>query len=150
MKTKKILILLVIVFLLISFYFLVKKENQKKDILSNTSTRYRDLKDRPIFPGSFEDYGVSKLAMADSRKVVLFFNASWCPTCSQFVEEIKKLKVPDNVLILSVDYDKYQNLREKYKVTYQHTFIEVDYDGKELFRWSGGGILRLKKELGIE
>ena len=31
--------------------------------------------------GSYEPYSVGKLAYADGGDVVLFFRASWCPTC---------------------------------------------------------------------
>lgn len=151
MKSKQIFFIFIAILLLVLFfYFLSKNENQRRSILNSIRDKYEDRKDMPVFAGSFEEYNDEKLSLANSMKVVLFFNASWCPTCSQFVDEIKELKVPDNVLILSVDYDKNQNLRQKYKVAYQHTFVEVDQDGKEMYRWSGGGIDRLKKELGIE
>lgn len=47
-------------------------------------------------------------------------------------EDIKSQGVPDGVTILKVDYDTNQPLRQKYGVTLQTTFVEVDADGNEL------------------
>lgn len=143
----KFLIIFAVVFLVA--FLLNQKEVEKKNLALDVN-KYVDLIDAPVFSGSFEEYEESKMSLADSRKVILFFNASWCATCSEFLEEIKNVKIPDNVLILSIDYDKNTELRKKYKIAFQHTFVEVNKTGQEIYRWSGGGIDRLKKELNIK
>ena len=40
--------------------------------------------------------------------------------------------VPDGITILVVDYDTRQDLRERYGVTLQTTFVEVDSSGAAL------------------
>lgn len=151
MKTKNIGIIIVIFFIVFAIaFFINQKEITKKKNILDIKEKYTDRKDLPIFDGSFEEYEETKLMFASSRKVILFFNASWCPTCSEFVDEVRRVEIPDNVLILSVDYDTNPGLKQKYKITYQHTFIEVNEKGEELYRWSGGGLERLKKELKIE
>jgi thioredoxin 1 len=79
---------------------------------------------------------------ASTQKRVLFFAASWCPSCraadKNFNENLKK--IPENVMIFKTDYDTETALKTKYKITYQHTFVYVDAKGAELKKWSGGGI----------
>ena len=91
----------------------------------------------------FHDFTDLKSAamMADSKPTVLFFYATWCPTCKTTAEELKaspgKL---DGVNLLIVDYDNSDDLQMKYGVTYQHTFVLIDSDGEALDTWNGGGI----------
>jgi thiol-disulfide isomerase/thioredoxin len=89
--------------------------------------------------GSYEVYDASKLAMADHGKVVLFFRATWCPTCKALDADIKAhlSDIPSGVTILDVDYDKYNDLKQKYGVTMQHTMVQVDSKGNMLNKWSG-------------
>lgn len=92
-------------------------------------------------PGSYQIYDSAKLALADSgADVVLFFNAKWCPICRGVESELQSSKIPDGLIILSVDYDTYNDLKKKYGVTYQHTFVQVDARGNLIAKWSGGGL----------
>lgn len=93
--------------------------------------------------GVYEMYDESKLAMAESGKVVLFFKASWCPTCRTLDADIKASlgDIPAGVTILEVDYDKSADLKQKYGVTMQHTLVQVDKDGNQIIKWSGGNTL---------
>jgi thioredoxin 1 len=89
--------------------------------------------------GSYEAYAPEKLAQAETGDVVLFFSASWCPTCRALNNDIEKNRtaIPANVTILQVDYDKETALRQKYGVTRQHTMVQVAADGSEIEQWSG-------------
>jgi thiol-disulfide isomerase/thioredoxin len=93
--------------------------------------------------GSYEPYDASKLAMAKDGRVVLFFRASWCPTCRTLDADIKKniSAIPAGVTILDVDYDRYTDLRKRYGITTQHTLVQVDADGEELGKWVGSATL---------
>ena len=93
--------------------------------------------------GSFEVYAPEKLAKADSGKVVLYFRAAWCPTCKALDANIRANldKIPAGVTILDVDYDKYNDLKKKYNVTYQHTLVQVDASGNQIKKWSGSPTL---------
>ncbi len=72
-------------------------------------------------------------------KVVLFFNAAWCSTCQQARENIEANldEIPKDLVIVVVDFDDSIELRKKYSVTVQHTFIEIDSSGEPLGKWSG-------------
>ncbi len=101
--------------------------------------------------GLYVDYTPLLLAQQQQagNKVVLYFTASWCPFCKAankaFLEKIDQ--IPENVSILKVDYDQEVELKQKYSVTYQHTFVQVDAQGNEVTRWSGGDVENLKKYL---
>src|SRR3989338_2109218 len=76
--------------------------------------------------GSYEAYAPEKLAKANSGDVVLFFRASWCPTCKAVDADIRAnfSAIPGGLTILDVDYDNSSALKQKYGVTYQHTFVQ--------------------------
>jgi len=89
--------------------------------------------------GSYEAYDSSKLAYAKDGDVVLFFNASWCPTCRALDKDIKQniSSIPSGVTILNVNYDNSTDLKKKYGVTYQHTLVQVDANGNMITKWTG-------------
>lgn len=94
--------------------------------------------------GSYEAYSSEKVAAASAtHDVVLFFRASWCPTCRTVDADIKAnlSKIPSDLSILDVNYDNSTMLKQKYGVTYQHTFVQVDKDGNFIKKWSGSATL---------
>lgn len=86
----------------------------------------------------YESFVTSGDKYSDS-KVVLFFNAVWCSTCQQARENIEASigEIPEDLVIVVVDFDSSIELRKKYGVTVQHTFIEIDSAGEPLGKWSG-------------
>ncbi len=93
--------------------------------------------------GSYEEYSAEKIAMAATGDVVLFFHASWCPTCRALNGDIESNidTIPAGVTILKTDYDAESDLKKKYGVTIQHTLVQVDQDGALIKKWSGGSKL---------
>ena len=90
--------------------------------------------------GMYEAYTPEKVSLASPEQdTVLFFKANWCPTCRAVDADIKAnlSSVPSNLAILDVDYDNSSSLKQKYGVTYQHTFVQVDADGSLIKKWSG-------------
>lgn len=94
-------------------------------------------------PGTYETYDPAKLARADEGTVVLFFHATWCPTCRAFKSDVSNnlKEIPAGLTILEVNYDTETALKQKYGITYQHTYVEVDSEGKALNKWSGSPTL---------
>lgn len=92
---------------------------------------------------SYEAYSPEKLANAEAGNVVLFFRAGWCPSCRTVDGDIKAnmKNIPENLTILDVDYDKSSDLKKKYGVTTQHTFVQVDAKGNLIKKWTGGSTL---------
>ena len=91
--------------------------------------------------GSYETYSADKLAMANEGDVVLFFRASWCPTCRALDADIKTGAIPAGVTILDVNYDTETALKQKYGVTSQHTLVQVDAQGTLIRKWQGSPTL---------
>lgn len=114
---------------------------KESDIKNETSTAKSDTM---MKAGSYETYSAEKVMLASStHDVVLFFRASWCPTCRAVDSDIKAnlAKIPTSLAILDVNYDNSATLKQKYGVTYQHTFVQVDKDGNLIKKWSGSPTL---------
>ena len=73
----------------------------------------------------------------EGTKVVYFFHASWCPTCRAAEKVIVRDGIPEGLTVVKVDYDSETDLRRRYGVTTQHTFVQVDPQGAELAKWTG-------------
>ena len=88
--------------------------------------------------GSYAAYSEEKLALAESGDVLLFFHAEWCPICRSIEREITAdpSAIPIGVHILKVDYDTAIALRQRYGVTVQHTFVQVDHMGSFVQKFS--------------
>lgn len=82
----------------------------------------------------YTSYDSSKLS--DSKSNILFFAASWCPSCVSADKNFSSEEIPQNLNILKVDYDNSSDLKKKYWVTMQHTFVLVDKDLEMIKKWS--------------
>jgi len=95
------------------------------------------------------DYNANPTKYADSKKVY-FFHASWCPICQGIDKEINAdmSKIPAGITLIKTDFDNSTDLRQKYGVTTQYTFVQVDSNNNETAQWSATS---LKKAIdGIE
>jgi thiol-disulfide isomerase/thioredoxin len=128
-----------------------EKEAMMKDDVTKTDTLMKkdetsmtSKNDTMTKVGSYETYASEKVAMAsEDRDVVLFFKASWCPSCKAVDADIRAniTKIPSGLTILEVDYDHSAELKKKYGVTYQHTFVQVDATGTLIKKWSSSPTL---------
>lgn len=82
---------------------------------------------------------------------VLFFYASWCPFCRPADAEFRERmnEIPSDVTVIRVNYndsdtdEDEKNIARQYGVTYQHTFVQIDRDGKAIAIWNGGKLKEL-------
>ncbi len=81
-------------------------------------------------------------ALEADKRVLLFFSASWCPTCSGAKRDLAKnfTQLPNDLLILEIDYDTAKELKIKYNVVIQHTFVQIDKEQNLVTTWNGGGV----------
>lgn len=86
--------------------------------------------------GSYTAYDSS--LVGQNEKTVLFFHAAWCPSCVAADKGITSGTVPQGLTVLKADFDTSTELRKKYGVTSQHTFVQVDADGNMINKWAGG------------
>lgn len=93
-------------------------------------------------------WGEEAIRQSEAEKIVLFFYADWCPTCRPIDAEFKErmTEFPRDLQVFRIDYndantsDADRALAQKYGVTYQHTFVQIDKQGKEIIKWNGGGL----------
>lgn len=101
--------------------------------------------------GSYKDYSVETVAAEQKagKKVVLFFHAEWCPSCraADAVFRASPEKFPAGYTVLKLDYDIETALKKKYGVIYQHTFVQIDNDGKPVSKWVSGDVDMLVKNV---
>jgi thioredoxin 1 len=80
-------------------------------------------------------------AIAAVGPAVIFFHADWCPTCKVAMKQIdSRLSELGNITVIVVDYDESPDLKKKYGITYQHTYVQIDKEGKKVALWNGGGV----------
>lgn len=87
---------------------------------------------------------------ANTRRV-LFFYASWCPICIPADQDFaaNNDQIPSDVTVIRVNYNdpdtdtNEKDLAKKYGITYQHTFVQIDSEGKEITKWNGGKLKEL-------
>lgn len=97
----------------------------------NANDRNGDLLNYATYASSLDQF--------TDTDVVLFFNAEWCSTCQQARGnfEASLSEIPENLAIVVVDFDDSIELRKKYGVTVQHTFVQIDGSGNAVGKWSG-------------
>lgn len=71
------------------------------------------------------------------NKTVYFFHAAWCPSCQAADTSFTAGGIPDGITVVNVDFDGNADLKKKYGITQQHTFVQVDEAGEQVGKWSG-------------
>lgn len=84
--------------------------------------------------GEYKDFTASNLPasiLADGKTKVLFFHASWCPSCKRANQTLTSWYTDGEgmLTVYKINYDEEKPLKQKYSVTYQHTFVKVDGRG---------------------
>ncbi len=120
-----------------------KSESMTKDKMDDGSMTETATsgKSMAAMAGAYLEYSAYQKDTAKYKdaKTVLFFHAPWCPNCRGTEADILKNKdsLPSGLAIVKVDYDSAKDLREKYKITSQHTFVLVDAQGNLIKKWVG-------------
>lgn len=72
--------------------------------------------------------------LKDGKTKVLFFAAGWCPECKEHDAALKTWFPSGEFTrsVYKVDYDTAKDLKAKYNVVYQHTFVVVDGQGNKV------------------
>lgn len=81
---------------------------------------------------------------------ILFFHAAWCPICRAADEQLTGWYGARRPTIdtYKVDYDTQTELKAKYGVTYQHTFVLVDGEGNMIQKVQGPSETALQALIG--
>lgn len=98
---------------------------------------------QPASDNWYQEYSEATLAQATTEdgRAVIFFHAGWCPTCQAASKdfEANQAQIPSDVTILKADYDTETELKTKYGVVMQDTFVQVDANGEVVSIWNSGG-----------
>jgi hypothetical protein len=86
---------------------------------------------------SLREYEADPAAYANTD-VVLFFHADWCPKCRKAEAQFESEGVPAGLTIVKASFDNDTDLKKRYGVTVQHTYVYVDAAGQQLDKWTGG------------
>jgi len=97
-------------------------------------------------PSRYIEYSKGAYDQAANKRRVLYFYATWCPSCKVANEDFtaNPNKIPGGVVVIRTNYNdpntdqEEKDLAKKYGITYQHTFVQIDEQGKELTKWNGG------------
>lgn len=147
------LVVIVVMVGFLAYSYTERFTNTKEDELkpydsSNTSKNevVKDINDNDI---AYVDYSEKTFESNADKRRVLFFHAKWCPTCKVADSDITQnlSKIPSDVVVYKTDYDTENQLKSKYGITYQHTFVLVDSQGNEILKWNGGGINEILSKL---
>jgi thiol-disulfide isomerase/thioredoxin len=81
--------------------------------------------------GVYTEYEPGVLAASDAEHRILFFHATWCPSCRALDADIAENEntIPTDVAIYKVDFDTATELKQQYGVTTQHSVVVVNQDG---------------------
>jgi thiol-disulfide isomerase/thioredoxin len=92
--------------------------------------------------GKVDFMGLDDASMLAAKgPTVLYFHADWCPSCRADMRQIDaRLSELGDITVVVVNYDSSAELKKRYGVTYQHTYVQIDGDGKKVALWSGGGV----------
>lgn len=85
--------------------------------------------------GEYKDATASALpasVLSDGKTKVLFFHAAWCPACKAANTTLASWYSPGEGMLTTykINYDTEKSLKQTYGVTYQHTFVKIDGQGK--------------------
>lgn len=96
---------------------------------------------------SYEAY--TDAVLQDGNVKVLFFHAAWCPECKRH-DGVLQSWLPSEEFtrsVYKVDYDTAKELKAKFGVVYQHTFVVVDGQGNKISSKQGPTEAELKAML---
>ena len=94
----------------------------------------------------YVEYSKTILDQSKDLRRVLYFYATWCPTCKVANEDFlaNPNKIPEDVVLIRINYNdpdtdaEEKDLAKKYGITYQHTFVQIDAEGNQIAKWNGG------------
>ncbi len=111
-------------------YNLYKKWSGREDYIEKSPLAKEEKK----LQTNYIDYSPMALKKAKG-KILLFFHADWCSTCKSFDKQITEQGIPSDTTILKIDFDTATELKQKYSILSQATFVQVDNEGNAYKRW---------------
>ena len=89
--------------------------------------------------GRYTTYSAAAANDTSFSETILFFYAPWCPECRAFDTVLTSATIPESTQILKVDYDTATDLKQRYGVTLQTTFVKITSGGEKVSLWTAYG-----------
>ena len=88
-----------------------------------------------------------EIFMSEHKNIILQASASWCSPCQQAKRYIKSIKAEDKIAY--IDVEENEALVSEYKIKNLPTFILLDFDGKEVERFTGFDKVKIDRLLSV-
>jgi thiol-disulfide isomerase/thioredoxin len=158
---KSLIILIIIALVAVVGFVLYQNNSQGISVQIEPSATQRNIKqpgvtttanqEKTEYSDNYIEYSPEaiKVAASQGKKIVLFFHANWCSTCINAHKDFLKrtAEIPDGIVVVKTDYDTQKDLKKKYNVTYQHTFVQVDGNNELVTIWNGGDLDEVLKNI---
>ncbi len=127
---------------------MMRREEPTDAVVKNDETESAKLKQEPeqAAPPSHVYAAFAPAMLTDGVPKVLFFHAAWCPKCVQ-QDKVLEGWYPSADFAYStykIDYDSAAELKQRYGVVQQHTYVTVDGQGNKISAVSFPGDDELK------
>ena len=86
--------------------------------------------------GIYTDYSTNLIW--SNEDVLLFFHADWCSTCEQARKSFAETWIPAGLTILEVNYDTEDELRRRYNILTQTSYVYINDQWESIKRRVGG------------
>lgn len=136
--------------------FIMNRQSQTGQVKIPQENSAMEKKDDKVVESKMSDaryveYSKVNFDQAADNRRVLFFYANWCPICKPADADFgeNSSQIPADVTVIRVNYSdtdtdqEEKDLAKQYGVTYQHTFVQIDKQGKEVAKWNGGKLAEL-------
>ena len=134
------LIVGLIIIVIVAFLVLTSKEDdvQNIEVSNNSGTPEVVSQGSEMAAGFFKPFVSFEDLSEGPENKVIYFSASWCPSCRVLKASLNTEKIPERLGIYDVDYDTATELKQKYSITSQHALVQVDSEGNLITKWLGG------------
>lgn len=77
--------------------------------------------------GIYDLYDEELIKESKDKKIILFFSSDTCSDCRMLDKDILSNKddIPEDLLIMKVDYDAMQELRQRYSIDKSNTLVMI-------------------------
>lgn len=135
MTGKNIFLIILALIIIGTIFLIVRGQGESSDPSPVNTTVEEEVVSNQLGYVAYADEAAR--SAAKDGDAVLFFHASWCPTCRALKNNLRNSQIPEDLTILEIDYDTENELKRKYGVTYQHTLIQVDENLDEIKKFTG-------------
>jgi len=113
---------------------------------SQSTSPEKDMKKQSSNSGKMLPYSPENLnnSLANGDTVVLAFAADWCPSCQAVEKDIMKniTNIPTGITLIRANFDTESELKDRYNVKGQHTFVQLDSNKNAVKTWRGSSTLK--------